>query len=205
MRWVLLAITLVPAAVLAAAEPVILLVGDSIGAGYGVPLDRAWAALLQARLKAEGLPQRLVNASISGDTSRGGLARLPEALKRHRPSILIIELGGNDGLRGISPQEMKSNLGRMIGLARAAGARVLLVGMRLPPNYGLAFTERFERVYHELAKERGVPLVPFLLEGVATDRALMQADGIHPNAAGQPRVLDNLWPYLDPLLRAAAS
>ncbi len=205
MRWVLLAITLVPAAALAAAEPVILLVGDSLGAGYGVPLDRAWAALLQARLKAEGLPQRLVDASISGDTSRGGLARLPEALKRHRPSILIIELGGNDGLRGISPQEMKSNLGRMIELARAAGARVLLVGMRLPPNYGLAFTERFERVYHELAKERGVPLVPFLLEGVATDRALMQPDGIHPNAAGQPRVLDNLWPYLEPLLRAAGS
>jgi len=202
MRWMLLGLMLLPAGAPRAAEPLILLVGDSIGAGYGVPLDRGWAALLQARLKAEGLPQRLVNASISGDTTRGGLARLPRVLKRHEPSILIIELGGNDGLRGISPGEMKANLGKMIRLARGAGARVLLVGMRLPPNYGPAFTERFEQVYRELAEEQGVPLVPFLLKGVATDKALMQADGIHPNAAAEPRVLDNLWPYLRPLLGA---
>ncbi len=204
MRWLLFALTLVPVAPLRAAEPVILLLGDSISAGYGVPLDQGWATLLQARLKVEGLPERLVNVSVSGDTTRGGLARLPEALKRHRPRILIIELGGNDGLRGISPSEMKANLDKMIRLARGAGARVLLVGMRLPPNYGSAFTKRFEQIYRELAEEQGVPLVPFLLEGVATDHALMQADGIHPNGSGQPRLLANLWPYLRPLLGAVA-
>jgi acyl-CoA thioesterase-1 len=203
MKWLLLTLALLPLTSLRAAEPVILLLGDSISAGYGVPLGQGWASLLQARLKAEDLPQRLVNASISGDTTRGGLARLPEALERHSPGIVIIELGGNDGLRGISPQEMKANLGRMIQLSRAAGARVLLVGMRLPPNFGPVFTQRFAHIYRELAEEQHVPLVPFLLEGVATDRSLMQADGIHPNAVGQPRLLDNLWPYLAPLLAKA--
>jgi acyl-CoA thioesterase-1 len=185
---------------LRAQEPVILVVGDSIGAAFGLPVEQGWPSLLERRVQAEGYGYRVLNASVTGDTSRGGLARLPDLLQRHRASIVIIELGGNDGLRGISTRELRQNLSRMVDLAREAGARVLLAGMRLPPNYGPAFTERFHRVYHEVAKEKDVALVPFLLEGVATDEGLMQRDGIHPNAEAQPRLLDNLWPRLAPLL-----
>ncbi|MGD2081698.1 MAG: arylesterase [Chromatiales bacterium] len=204
MKWVLLGLMIVLAAPLRAGEPVILVVGDSIGAGFGLPVEQGWPLLLERRLSAVGYGYRVLNASVTGDTTRGGLARLPDLLERQDPSILIIELGGNDGLRGISTREMRQNLERMVDLARASGARVLLVGMRLPPNYGRAFTERFHRVYHEIALEKDLALVPFLLEGVATDEGLMQADGIHPNAAAQPRLLDNLWPYLRPLLDAGA-
>lgn len=180
--------------------PVVMILGDSLSAAYGIPYDSGWVGLLQARLTERGRPHRVVNASISGDTTRGALARLPAALERHRPSVLVIELGGNDGLRGIDAAEMRANLRRMVELGRASGARVLLLGMLLPPNYGKAFVERFHRVYHEVAEEMRVPLHPFFLEGVAEDRMLMQNDGIHPTAEAQPRLLDNVWPVLEPLL-----
>lgn len=202
MRQLLLVIALVIAGPVCAREPLILVVGDSIGAAYGLPVERGWTQLLERRLRREGYDYRVLNASVTGDTTRGGLARLPDLLERHDPSIVILELGGNDGLRGISTREMRQNLERMVERSREAGARVLLLGMRLPPNYGAAFTERFHQVYHRVAREQDLPLVPFLLEGVATDETLMQADGIHPNAAAQPVLLDNVWPRLQPLLGA---
>ena len=204
MKWMLFGLMLVLAAPLRAQQPVILVVGDSIGAAFGLPVEQGWPHLLETRLRTAGHPHRVLNASVTGDTTRGGLARMPDLLERHAPSIVIIELGGNDGLRGISTREMRQNLEDMVDLARAAGARVLLAGMRLPPNYGPAFTERFHRVYHEVARAKDVALVPFLMEGVATDEDLMQADGIHPNAAAQPRLLENLWPALRPLLEGRA-
>jgi acyl-CoA thioesterase-1 len=203
MKWVLFGLMLVLAAPLRAEQPVILVVGDSIGAGFGLPVEQSWPRLLERRVRSAGYGHRVLNASVTGDTTRGGLVRLPDLLERHAPSIVIIELGGNDGLRGISTREMRQNLERMVELARASGARVLLAGMRLPPNYGPAFTERFHRVYHEVAQAKDVALVPFLMEGVATDEDLMQPDGIHPNAAAQPRLLDNLWPAVAALLADA--
>ncbi|GAB6043513.1 arylesterase [Endothiovibrio diazotrophicus] len=184
----------------AAEPPVILVLGDSLSAGYGVAAGSGWVDLLERRLSREGYPHRVVNASISGDTSRGALARLPAALERHHPALLIIELGGNDGLRGIPANEMEANLVAIIDRGREAGARILLVGIRLPPNYGPAFTEPFYAVYGRLAEKKGVPLVPFLLEGVALRPEWMQADGLHPTAEGQPTLLENVWRHLFPLL-----
>ena len=182
--------------------PVILVFGDSISAGYGLPrVEQGWVALLQAKLKRQGYGYDVINASVSGETTVGGLARLPRALSLHHPQIVILELGGNDGLRALPISDMRSDLSRMIDLAAAAGARVLLLGMRIPPNYGAAYTEQFHRVYTDLTKERHVPAVPFLLDGVALNADLMQADGIHPNPAGQPRLLENVWPALMPLLK----
>ncbi|MGC2580682.1 MAG: arylesterase [Acidobacteriaceae bacterium] len=182
--------------------PVILVFGDSISAGYGLPrVEQGWVALLQARLRQQGYGYEVVNASVSGETTEGGLARLPRALSLHHPRIVILELGGNDGLRALPISDMRSDLSRMIDLSAAAGARVFLLGMRIPPNYGAAYTEQFHRVYTDLAKERRVPTVPFLLDGIALNADLMQADGIHPNAAGQPRLLENVWPALMQLLK----
>lgn len=187
---------------LTAAAParIVLVVGDSLSAAYNVDLNAGWVALLAERLARRDPPYQVVNASISGDTTAGGLARLPRLLNEHRPAVVIVELGGNDGLRGIDPAEAKRNLKAMITRAKSAGVKVLLVGIKLPPNYGIRYTERFQRLYRELAAETRVALVPFLLEGVATHAALMQADGIHPNAAAQKRVLDNVWQQLQPLL-----
>lgn len=176
------------------------MLGDSLSAAYNMDVQQGWVALLQQRLKQRDLPYHVVNASISGDTTAGGLARLPRLLAEHRPQVVIVELGGNDGLRGLPPEETRRNLSAIVARARAAGAKVLLLGVELPPNYGTRFNERFRRVYREVAAEHGVPLVPFVLEGVATDPALMQPDGIHPNAAAQPRILENVWPLLAPLL-----
>ena len=159
--------------------------------------------LLGERLREQGYPHEVVNASISGETTRGALSRLPRALEQHTPAVVIIELGGNDGLRGITLEEMERNLARLVELGQAAGARVLILGMRLPPNYGPEYTERFHAVYRRVADKFGVPRVPFFLEGVATEPGLMQADGIHPNAAAQPRLLDTVWPRLKPLLGPA--
>lgn len=184
----------------AAERPTILVLGDSLSAGYGIPQGSGWVDLLVQRLSGEGYPHRVINASISGDTSRGALTRLPDALTHHRPDLVIVELGGNDGLRGIMPPEMEKNLGEIIEHSRAADARVVLVGIKLPPNYGPAFTEKFHAVYRRLADEKGVVRVPFLLEGVALRSEWMQADGLHPTAAGQPTMLENVWPYLFPLL-----
>ena len=180
--------------------PVILVLGDSLSAAYGVPLDQGWVSLLQARLKSAGLPHRVVNASVSGDTVAGGLARLPGLLELHAPSLVIVELGGNDGLRGFTPAQTADILNRIIRLARESGAEVLLVGVRLPPNYGTAYTERFQRMYQQVAERNDVALVPRLLQGIAEEPALMQPDGVHPVAAAQPRMLDNIWHGLAPML-----
>jgi acyl-CoA thioesterase-1 len=201
-RVLLLFVVFAPA--VAVAEPVLLVVGDSLSAGYGIARADAWTTLLQDRLEEEGFPHRVVNASISGDTTRGGLARLPAAIREHAPSIVILELGGNDGLRGIPVGEIRRNLARMIRLSHDAGARVVLAGVHIPPNYGPRYTEQFHQVYHDLAAEYGTALVPFILDGVALEDGLMQADGLHPNKAGQPVMLENVWPALLPVLAAEA-
>lgn len=175
--------------------------GDSLSAAYGISAQRGWVALLAARLQRERLDYNVVNASISGETTAGGLARLPRALAREKPAILILELGANDGLRGLPVAEMRGNLDAMIGLARRAGAKVLLVGMRIPPNYGPDYTHAFAGAFADLAARRGVPLVPFLLEGIAEDLDNFQSDRIHPTEAAQPALLDNVWKPLRPLLR----
>ena len=183
-----------------AAPPVVLIVGDSLSAGYGLAAHENWPSLLQERLAAAGHPHRVVNASISGDTTSGGLARLPRALERHSPSVVIIGLGGNDGLRAIPVDEIRRNLARMIQLSQQSGARVLLAGIHIPPNYGPAYTEAFHANYHELAEQFDAGLIPFILEGVALNSELMQADGIHPTAEAQPVIVANVWPALAPLL-----
>lgn len=184
----------------AAERPALLIMGDSLSAAWGIPVEQGWVALLERRLEENGHAWTVVNASISGETSRGGLTRLPRALERYQPELVIISLGGNDGLRGIALGEIRENLSRMIRLSRDSGARVLLVGIQVPPNLGRHFTERFHRIYHELAAEYQVPLVPFLLEGVALEPDLMQADGIHPTAEAQPIMLDTVWKVLEAVL-----
>jgi acyl-CoA thioesterase-1 len=187
----------------APAAPTILIVGDSISAGYGLPPDAGWTTLLQQRLATQHYPHRVVNASISGDTTAGGRARLDALLAQDRPAIAVIELGGNDGLRGGSLDAMRANLDAMVVAAQKAGSRVLLVGMQLPPNYGPAYVSRFDATYADVAKARHVALVPFLFEGFGDDNALFQPDRIHPVVAAQPRLLDNVWRELQPLLGAA--
>src|ERR1700692_341271 len=185
-----------------AETPVILVFGDSISAGYGLAhVERGWVALLQTRLKDQEYGYQVVNASVSGETTAGGLARLPRALSLHQPKIVILELGGNDGLRALPIAQMRANLVRMIDLSTAAGAKVLLLGMRMPPNYGPDFTEQFRLCYSEVARDKKVPLVPFLLNDIALSPNLMQADGFHPNELAQPQLLANVWPTLQPLLR----
>ncbi len=186
-----------------AAAPAILVLGDSLSAAYGIALQDGWVALLQRRLTERGLDFRVVNAGISGDTTAGGLARLPELLERHRPAILLIELGANDGLRGLPPPLIRQNLTELVRLGQAAGSQVLLIGIQLPPNYGAAYNKVFQVVFQGVAGGAGVPLVPLLLAGVDEDFALMQADGLHPGAAAQPRILDNVWTTLEPLLATA--
>jgi acyl-CoA thioesterase-1 len=184
----------------AAAGKTILVYGDSLSAAYGLALDQGWVALLAKRLAAEGYDYSVVNASISGEITSGGLARLPQALARHRPAIVILELGANDGLRGLPLAQMKSNLDGMIREAQRASAKVLLVGVRMPPNYGPDYTQRFAAVFTELAKARRVALVPFLLEGFAAREELFQGDRMHPAAEAQPLMLENVWRDLAPLL-----
>lgn len=174
--------------------------GDSLSAGYGLEPGQGWVDLLADRLAQKGFPCEVVNESISGDTSAGGVARIGDALARHRPEIVIVELGANDGLRGLSLKALKNNLRRIIQLSRKAGARVLLLGMQMPPNYGPRYTERFSSLYGELAAEHQLPPPPFLLQKVALEPSLMQADNLHPNAEGQPLLLESVWPTLLPLL-----
>ncbi|WP_186309256.1 arylesterase [Pseudomonas oryzihabitans] len=179
----------------------LLVVGDSISAGYGLAEGQGWVRLLERRLQEQKSDYQVVNASISGDTTAGGLARLPRLLADHRPAVVAIELGGNDGLRGQPLAQFQRNLTALVEQAKAKGARVLLLGMRLPPNYGPRYTDGFAQVYVDVAKAQRVALVPFLLEGVGGDPAFMQPDGIHPQANAQQRLLDNAWPQLQPLLR----
>ena len=184
------------------AAPVILVFGDSLSAGYGLETSQAWPTLLQQRLDNNKQKWRVVNASISGETSAGGLARLPAALAQHKPAIVILELGANDGLRGLPLAAMQDNLGAMIQRIHQDGARVLLVGVRLPPNYGMAYTEKFQHVYETLARQQHVALVPSLLDGIEAKRELFQADGFHPIASAQNKVLENVWKPLQMLLLA---
>lgn len=180
--------------------PRLLVLGDSLSAAYGIASEDGWVSLLQERLRDRGARYDVVNASISGETTAGGLTRLPALLSEHRPQILVIALGANDGLRGFSFDTIRQNLGGMIRLAQESGSRVVLAGVRLPPNYGAAYTVGFQAVFREVARAEGVPLVPVLLAGVAEDRGLMQEDGLHPTAAAQPLILDNVWLGLEPLL-----
>ena len=184
--------------------PVILVFGDSLSAGHGIHVEQGWVSLLARKISQLGYGYSVINASVSGETTAGGLDRLPHALELQRPRILILELGSNDGLRSLPLGGTRDNLDRMIGLARARGAEVLLLGMRMPPNYGERYTTAFQNMYTELAQAHKLSLVPFLLDRAALDPALMQSDGIHPNEAGQPLLLDNVWPKLEPMLRAAA-
>jgi acyl-CoA thioesterase-1 len=195
-----LAVLHTPAAFTAGEEKTIVVVGDSLSSGYGLTAEQSWVALLADRLEAEAYGYEVVNASIAGDTSAGGLARLPRLLDTHSPEVVVIELGGNDGLRGQPVATLKANLAKMIELSQAKGARVLLAGMQIPPNYGPAYTRSLAAVYPELADKFDVALVSFLLEGVALQPALMQHDSIHPNAAGQEIVFANVWPVLSALL-----
>ena len=191
-----------PGLVQAAAAPgPILVLGDSLSAGYGVKVDATWVALLQKRLATQGYGYRVVNASVSGETTGGARTRLPRALELHKPSIVVIELGGNDGLRGLPIKQVRGNFEAMIELTRAAGAQVVLIGMRMPPNYGAEYADSFHALYSELAQKYQLPLLDFFLDGVALDDNLMQADGIHPTAAAQPKLLDNLWPVLAKVLK----
>ncbi|WP_413439393.1 arylesterase [Sulfuriferula sp. GW1] len=201
----LLCLVVSGAAQAAQAAPVILVFGDSLSAGYGLETSQAWPSLLQQRLNHNKQNWRVVNASISGETSAGGLARLPAGLAQQKPAIVILELGANDGLRGLSLTAMQHNLDAMILLIQHAGARVLLVGIHLPPNYGMAYTEKFLRTYETLAQQRHVALLPSLLNGIETKRELFQADGFHPIASAQNQVLDNVWKSLQPLLTARRS
>jgi acyl-CoA thioesterase I len=180
--------------------PTILIFGDSLSAGHGLANGQAWPALLTQRLQAENIPYTVVNASISGETTAGGRTRLPAALERTRPAVVVIALGANDGLRGLPVKQLKENLVAMVRVSKAARARVLMVGMRLPPNYGAAYTEEFDRAFATVAKQEKLPLLPFLLEPIAADRANFQPDGLHPVAATQPKILDHVWPALKPLL-----
>jgi acyl-CoA thioesterase-1 len=185
----------------AQAASTILVVGDSISAGYGLAQGQSWPALLEKRLREQRLDYSVANASISGDTTAGGRSRIGAALDQSKPAIVVIALGGNDGLRGLTVAQMRDNLGAMIEAAQARKARVVLAGMKLPPNYGADYTRAFEQSYAELARRHKAALVPFLLEGVAEKRELFQPDNIHPTAAAQPLILDNVWKALRPLLK----
>lgn len=185
---------------LSAREQVIVAFGDSLTSGAGVSSDQSYPALLAARLRAEGYAYRVVNAGVSGDTTAGGLRRVDWALKL-KPEIVIVELGANDGLRGQDLSSMRANLDQVVARFQSAGARVLLAGMRLPPNYGNAYTTEFAAVYQTVARKRGAPLIPFFLGDVGGNVQLNQADGIHPTAEGYRIIVDHLWPYLRPLLK----
>lgn len=183
----------------------VLVLGDSLSAGYNIELAQGWVQLLQQRLKDQGYGHSVVNASMSGETTGGGLNRLPRALKLHSPEVVIVELGGNDGLRALPLSVIRSNLEKIIALSQEAGAQVVLVGIRIPPNYGEEYGEGFYRIYEELSRDRDVFLVPFVLEGIALSEGMMQSDGIHPTASAQIQLLDNIWPALRSALDAAKS
>jgi acyl-CoA thioesterase-1 len=193
-------ISIFSAPALSADAPVVLVVGDSLSAGYGMELSQSWPRLLQNRLKDNGHEYRVINSSITGDTTQGGLTRLPRLLGKYDPSLVVIELGGNDGLRGLSINVTRNNLSSMVEQSQDSGAKVILTGIQLPPNYGQMYTEQFYSMYGELEEQYGLLLIPFFMEDVAFDPELMQADGIHPNAKAQPMLLDKVWSLLEPEL-----
>jgi len=195
-----LALAATPRAHADTAAPVLLVVGDSVSAAYGLPAGTGWVELLGVRLAANHFPHRVVNASVTGDTSAGGRARLPALLARHKPAIVVLELGGNDGLRGGNLAATRDNLAAMVAAVKQAGAKVLIVGMKVPPNYGPAYVREFDALFASVAKAQKVPLVPFFFEGFGERNEMFQPDRIHPSIAAQPLLLDNVWPALRPLL-----
>jgi len=184
------------AATQGATAPTVLVFGDSLSAGYGIDVDQSWPALLQSRLESQGYEHRVINASISGETTEGGVTRIARALENFSPELVILELGGNDGLRGFPPDRMKTNLQTIIETTKASGAAVIMLGIRIPTNYGPRYTGAFENVYRELADQLGVLWIEFFMEGIALNEELMQDDGIHPNASAQSILLDNAWPII---------
>jgi len=179
-----------------AQEPTILIVGDSLSAGFGIDVDQSWATLLQSRLEEQGYEYRVVNASIGGETTEGGATRIDQALENFSPTLVILELGGNDGLRGIPANRMQNNLESIISKSEASGAAVVMLGIRIPTNYGRRYREAFEKVFRNLAAQHEIPWIEFFMEGIAFNEDLMQSDGIHPNATAQPLLLDNAWPII---------
>lgn len=189
----------------AASSGTIVVLGDSLSAAYGIDVSAGWVYLLQQRLNEHRLPYKVVNASVSGDTTAGGVARLPKLLAEHRPAVVVIELGGNDGLRGLPPEQAKKNLATMISRAKESGVKVLVLGVRLPPNFGTRYNQRFQKIYGDVAAEQRVPVVPFMLQGVPLDGAYLQPDGIHPTAKAQPIILENVWSKLKAMVQARTS
>jgi acyl-CoA thioesterase-1 len=188
-------------AITAQAAQNIVIFGDSLSAAYGIQSNKGWVALLESKLKQQNSEYKVINASISGETTRGGLTRFDQMLKTHQPEIVLIELGANDGLRGLSLNEMQSNLNNMIAKAKAKNAIVMLLGIKIPPNYGIQYTQKFSAIYATLAQKYNLNLVPFFLDGVAGNRKLIQDDGLHPNAVAQAKLLENIWPKLEELLK----
>ena len=191
---------LIPLGAIASDSPVLLILGDSLSAGFGMDRNESWVHLLKIRLQESGHTYQILNSSISGDTTQGGLARLPRLMDRYHPVIVVIELGANDGLRGINPDVTRENMTGMIQLSQKGGALVLLAGIKLPPNYGTAYLQQFESMYADLAREFDTLLVPFFMDGVVFKPELLQPDGIHPNEKGQPVLLENVWKVLAPEL-----
>ena len=199
-KIITLVVLLLAANAQANGSPTVLVFGDSLSAGFGIDVDHSWTALLQSRLEQQGYEHRVVNASISGETTEGGAARIDAALDDFAPDLIILELGGNDGLRGFPPARMKGNLEQIIERSKASGAAVVLLGIRIPTNYGTRYTEAFEAVYREVANELDIEWIEFFMDGVAMNDDLLQADRIHPNAAAQPILLDNAWPIISEAL-----
>jgi acyl-CoA thioesterase-1 len=195
-----LCLLLISAPSIGSDSPTVLVFGDSLSAGYGIDVDQSWASLLQTRLQEQGYEHRVVNASISGDTTESGAARIGQAIATFSPELIILELGGNDGLRGIPPDRMRANLQSIIQTSTDSGAEVVLLGIKIPPNYGQRYIEEFEGVFRDVATDLDVPWIEFFMEGVALNEELMQDDGIHPNAAAQPILLNNAWPMIDSAL-----
>jgi len=197
--WLAMALMLLPLS--AMAKQTILVFGDSLSAAYGIPRESGWVSLLEKKLAQEKPQYAVINASISGETTSGGLRRIERLLSEHKPTIVILELGANDGLRGLPIEQMQQNLNDIIQQCRKIGAEVLLIGMRIPPNYGIAYTKEFSGAYPDIARKLRIALVPFLLDGVAGNPALTQSDGLHPLAEAQPRLLEQVWSRLRPLLK----
>jgi len=183
-------------------DPTVLIFGDSLSAGYGIDVDQSWAALLQSRLESQGYEHRVINASISGETTEGGVARIGAALKRFQPALIILELGANDGLRGFPAERLRGNLDKIVVASKDSGAAVVLLGIRIPPNYGARYTEAFENTFRDVAIEHDIPWIEFFMEGIALNEELLQADGIHPNREAQPLLLENAWPIISASLGA---
>ncbi len=203
-KLLLLLVLLLPIAAFPERAPVIMVLGDSLAAAWGIDREQGWVALLQKRLASEGLPHRVINASVSGETTSGARSRILHELERHRPEIVILELGGNDGLRGLDLAQTRDNLAALADTARAAGAQVVIAGMQLPPNYGAAYASAFNRIYAEVSAEHSARLIPFLLEGLDHSPRHFQPDGIHPTAEAQTIILDNVWDVLEGVVRSTA-